>query len=250
MGWSKSRRLMRFPQWITIDCHNYCDASCGYCVYAELAADNEYPQSFMDFGLFERLVAEMVEHADEIDSTRFGNIAEHFMTPKHWFYTEHFLASGLTMYITSNMTHIDAATMDRLDELGWDHGELVAHVQPGMGVDYENQLLNLKEAQRRWGDRVQHCVIDPPRGWADYDASIPFRKATRCDAGRPDHTMIIGFDGRVQLCCQDVRQSVIVGDLNNETISEVWNCEKVADARRALSNGEMKLCNNCEWGAT
>ncbi len=235
---------MIFPKWFTIDCHNYCDATCDYCVYKDLTAK----QSFMKFGLFKRIVAEMVEHADEIDSTRFGNIAEHFMTPKHWPYTEHFLGSGLTMYITSNMTHIDTAAMDRLDSLGWDRGELVAHVQSGMGVDEKTQVRNLLEAQRRWGDRVQHCIIDPPRQWADYDASIPFRKATRCSAERPDHTMIIGFDGRVQLCCQDVRQSVILGNLNDSTIAECWNGEKRAAVLKNLSEGGMKLCNHCEWG--
>ena len=233
--------MSKFPKWLTIDCHNYCDASCSYCVYKELTG----PKSFMDFDLFKRICSEMIDHSNEIESTRFGNIAEHFMTPRHWEYTEHFLACGLTMYITSNMTHLDAAAMNLLDELGWDHGELVAHVQPGMGVDYDIQMANLKEAQRRWGDRVQHCVIDPVREWA---GTVPFRKATRCEADRPAHTMIIGYDGRVQLCCQDTRQTVIVGDLNNETISECWNGERFAEARRTIAAGGMDLCNHCEWG--
>jgi radical SAM protein with 4Fe4S-binding SPASM domain len=59
-------------------------------------------------------------------------------------------------------------------------------------------------------------------------------------------------DGRVSSCKQDFSGKVSWGDLNNNTIQEVWNLEKYLDARKGQIEGEYKkttsLCKNChQW---
>lgn len=58
----------------------------------------------------------------------------------------------------------------------------------------------------------------------------------------------IGWDGRVLGCSADLNGTQIFGDLNHQTIMEVWNSEKVRRHRRLLKQKrylELPLCAEC-----
>lgn len=237
-----------FPKWLTIDVHNYCNASCTYCPWPELRGDKDYPKGTMGFDLFMRIIDEIAENIEHVEGIRFGNIAESLILDYIWMCMEYTLSKKVPLYLTSNMTHMTPAAMDRFDVMGWE-GEVYAHVQPDMGVDYEEQQYHLEEARRRWGDRVVDTQILRPRKWPG-DPELAWRPATYCYADRPLHTMIVNFDGRVQLCCNDVRQEEILGNLATETISDVWNGEGYKALFERMTEAKVELCNTCSWGAT
>ena len=59
----------------------------------------------------------------------------------------------------------------------------------------------------------------------------------------------INYDGVVQLCDSDIEQRVILGDVNTQTIKEVWNGEKFEKIRgyhaNALRNN-IDICRGCD----
>ncbi len=60
--------------------------------------------------------------------------------------------------------------------------------------------------------------------------------------------MSIAWDGRVLGCSADLNGQQIFGDLNNQTIMEVWNGEGMRRHRRLLKQrryDELDLCANC-----
>jgi radical SAM protein with 4Fe4S-binding SPASM domain len=61
--------------------------------------------------------------------------------------------------------------------------------------------------------------------------------------------LTILWDGRVNLCCMDNEGEVIIGDLNRETIWDVWkNNQQMRDNMRNSKNGAGKLpviCQKC-----
>ncbi len=239
--------LSPFPKHVTIDVHNYCDAKCSYCPYERLAADPNYAQGEMEPGLFLLLLDQCQENLAHLESMRFGNIAESLVLPRIWWAMECAISRELPLYIDSNMTRMDAAALDRLEAIGFT-GKVFAHVQPDMGVDFQNQWTNYAEALTRWGpDRVELVQIDRPRKWAG-DKTIPQRNAKRCTANRPYDTMIIGFDGVVQLCCVDVDRKRTVGSVAHATMAKIWAGASFEKARRDLEKGWNTLCNKCEWG--
>ena len=58
--------------------------------------------------------------------------------------------------------------------------------------------------------------------------------------------MYILWDGRVCLCCMDYDGKVILGDLNKQTIKEVWDNSKwIRDKHEQGKFDELELCRDC-----
>ena len=75
-----------------------------------------------------------------------------------------------------------------------------------------------------------------------------------CAAGRPLGEMVVSFNGDVVLCCNDMTQEEIVGNLKKSSIEEVWNGEIMLDKISRIyfgkSSPEDFICKNCEFGVT
>ncbi len=63
-------------------------------------------------------------------------------------------------------------------------------------------------------------------------------------------TMSIGWDGRVVGCAADLNGHDILGDLNHESIMDVWNSDRLMyyrDMHRAGRFRELDLCRECNF---
>lgn len=66
--------------------------------------------------------------------------------------------------------------------------------------------------------------------------------------GYPWRTMVILYDGRVVICCMDYNGIQVVGDVNKNTIEEIWNSEKYKKIRgdfKKLKYAKYPICNKC-----
>ena len=82
--------------------------------------------------------------------------------------------------------------------------------------------------------------------WAGNTWKMRTRPRTSCI--RAMNQIMVLWDGRVALCCFDGEGRVILGDLNTQTIREVFNGEKAVHYREAHNNGkrsELELCRDC-----
>ncbi len=64
----------------------------------------------------------------------------------------------------------------------------------------------------------------------------------------PWREMIINYDGTVTFCCMDFNSVVIVGNIREHTIEQVWTGEKMQQLRRLHLEGrysEIPICRNC-----
>ncbi len=72
-----------------------------------------------------------------------------------------------------------------------------------------------------------------------------------CEQNRPIERMHILSDGRVIFCCQDWSHSVVLGNIKDNTISEIWNGEKYNKVRESLYNKNCEspmICQLCKLG--
>ena len=82
--------------------------------------------------------------------------------------------------------------------------------------------------------------------WAGAMYPVRVRPTSSCD--RALHQIFVLWDGRVSLCCFDGEGEVILGDLNTQTIREVFNGDIAFGIREAHQNGrrgELILCKDC-----
>lgn len=63
----------------------------------------------------------------------------------------------------------------------------------------------------------------------------------------PWQMMSITWDGDVVPCCYDYDKKYVLGNVNNNTLLEIWNGDKMKHLRRAFSSNivENELCKNC-----
>lgn len=60
--------------------------------------------------------------------------------------------------------------------------------------------------------------------------------------------MIVRPDGKVSLCCNDPLGKYSLGDLNEQSIKEVWYGEQYNTIRNKIISGRKNLdkCNRCD----
>lgn len=60
--------------------------------------------------------------------------------------------------------------------------------------------------------------------------------------------MMINWDGKVSACCADYDNFMVVGDLNDQTIKEIWLGEEMEKYRKLIVNNEhwkLPICKDC-----
>ena len=60
-------------------------------------------------------------------------------------------------------------------------------------------------------------------------------------------SVVIGWDGRVVPCCFDYDATVTLGDLNTQSLRDIWNSERYVTLRKKELEGrnDTPLCRNC-----
>ena len=91
-----------------------------------------------------------------------------------------------------------------------------------------------------------HAFLHLEGNWAGEMWPMRVKPTTACS--RALNQIMVLWDGRVSLCCFDGEGEVILGDLNTQTIREVFNGPPATGIRQAHAEGkrgELKLCATC-----
>ncbi|MDH1977192.1 radical SAM/SPASM domain-containing protein [Aliarcobacter butzleri] len=61
----------------------------------------------------------------------------------------------------------------------------------------------------------------------------------------PFEILMVAYDGKVALCCDDFAAELKLGNLNNMSIKEVFNSKKMQDIRKQFYTQKLDLCKEC-----
>jgi len=99
-----------------------------------------------------------------------------------------------------------------------------------------------------------NLTVKPLHNYADQVHNIrslgnfPENNSDRRVCVEPWRGLVIGWDGVVVPCCNDFDYKYTLGDVNVNTLVEIWNSEKIQELRRCQSLGLQKsdeLCKGC-----
>lgn len=133
-----------------------------------------------------------------------------------------------------------------LDELGVDkRGSLYTHAPRGSrrarverkyGVVPGSGKLGQFELQNRSGN------ID----WFRAPLEEPLKKM----CVRPFRFMVVNYDGKVTVCCNDYHRDIEMGDVNKQSLVDIWNGERFNAYRVALlaKDRDIGMCRGCDYG--
>ncbi len=233
------------------------------------------------------------QHEDVRGHVIFCNMGEMFMDKNVQQKINYVMESGLEMIIQTNGSLLTPQRAELLLESGYKgpvyvsfHG-ITKEVYEGiMGLDYDKSLANvLHMAGLPLNLQIRAYAHKWPRGeakkvsrfWEDHGMGLRYgfhapnartglvedlRRSTfkypgkwlrGCKKGLPLRDMIISWDGKAVLCCEDMGRKVILGDVSQSSIVDVWNsarAEKTMDYLWGGAYGKSDdfICRTCEFG--
>ena len=117
------------------------------------------------------------------------------------------------------------------------------HYRTTMVAHPEIKLDELQEFVERGGVAIQY------QSWCGEIYPYQRRRWTKCP--RALTQMTVNYKGEVVLCCFDPFGKVLFGDLNSQTMEEIWTSPKHRELQRMHAQGrgnEMLLCEACTEG--
>ncbi len=96
--------------------------------------------------------------------------------------------------------------------------------------------------------RLKDEVLSNRSGDADNAKAIDKSLPLWCSL--PFEQLYLNYAGAVILCCSDVLWKVVLGNINNNTIKEIWCNQQFTEIRKALLLGrrdKIKACKRCDF---
>jgi MoaA/NifB/PqqE/SkfB family radical SAM enzyme len=102
----------------------------------------------------------------------------------------------------------------------------------------------IDEIKAFWQQRCRSVVVVPE---TPLTRNLDVGEPTPYECKRPEEQVVILADGTIVLCCCDWHGTVPVGHVNDGSVLETWNGEKMQAYRKLLVSGEMvqPICNTC-----
>jgi sulfatase maturation enzyme AslB (radical SAM superfamily) len=272
-------RAPRLPDIVQIEATNICNARCTFCP----RDDMKRRQGVMDMALFTKIVDECAVLG--IGHVRMHNYGEAFVDkklPEKIAYAKSkripevgvitngsLLGPDVARAVTEagldaiNIS-LDAAGKETFEatRLGLKYDKVIANVEglvrirrelgrnrPKLILSFVRQDNSAEEQAfiDHWSAVADKIHITELHNWA---GTLKRRAEVNFPCYRQWLTFTVLWDGRVSLCCADLDGRVIVGDLNEQSIADVWNGDAYRRVRREqLESGGPAICRNCDLPA-
>ncbi len=115
--------------------------------------------------------------------------------------------------------------------------------------------IDAEAAVRYWKSRgvgAQYTVLENRGGnTKQFNALLSGKKRLFRDCTRLFKAACITFDGDMVLCCTDYYRAMVLGNIRNSSIREVWNSPRAVGIRRDFLRGDLRnnpLCARCTVG--
>lgn len=274
----KQTRSWSMPNIYIIETTNHCDRKCQICPHQSL----ERPKGFMDLELYKKII-DQIPHAELVFPYFLGEPLLHKDIYEMIKYSK---SKGLYTSISTGGKLLNEANCRKLVESGLDHLQVSLHstneeayetidskadfqtllknidqflsINNGK-IDFYISIITLDSGIKDWKDFVNQ--------WRAKGAKVRFKfftdwnsekeaikkfalKPRKNETGPCDwlwQQFHILWDGRVVPCCFDYDARHVLGDVNKNSIHEIWNSAPYAKIREAhLKDGSsVKLCAKC-----
>src|SRR6188472_1414168 len=269
-------RAPSMPEIVQIEATNICNAKCVFCPRDEM----HRRQGIMSLELFKKIVDECAELG--ITHVRMHNYGEAFVDRKLVEKVRYAKQKGIkdvgmisngsliTEPIARGMIDagldainisVDASGKEVFEatRIGLKYDKVIANIErlvrirgelgktrPKLILSFVRQNNSLDEQAfiEHWRTIADKIHVTDLHNWA---GTLNTESDVNYPCYRPWLTFTVLWDGRVSLCCADFDGKTILGDLNTQSIAEIWNAQPYRDARRQhLESGGPDICRACD----
>jgi len=231
-----------YPIMVDVELTNTCNFSCEMCPVGN--DELKRPQGFMSDKTWRAVLNELDSHKTPVRFVRWGEPTLHPLLYEYITDAKH---HGLLAHLTTNGSKLDIELTCRS---GLDSIKFSAHNWRGV-FDVAKELF--QREVRPFITVSGYESISIPDGCCDDSMCMEIRDLS-CPSGKyypcPEvfSKLSVDWDGKVTACCGDYNRKMVVGDIHENTLAEIWNCDKLNRYRKMLSemrHAELPLCRNC-----
>lgn len=118
-------------------------------------------------------------------------------------------------------------------------------------VETEDNKKETKDYLQKWKNQADRISISSVHNWTGAINSGDKLKKGRREPCRLLWTdMVISWNGDVPLCCHDYENKIILGNIEQQSIKEIWGGEKLRKIRKWHKKNSFEkilLCKNCQY---
>jgi radical SAM protein with 4Fe4S-binding SPASM domain len=265
----QTSKSLPMPAIVDIEMTNHCNLRCKMCDRQRMSR----LRGFMPEHIFCKVVDECQKYKIPL---RFIGWGEPFLHPKLIDYLEY--AKPLALHVTNNGQIISERNMRDLVKLGLDSiifsfqgATKKGYEEMRIGSDYDKLIRNINKLIEIRGNKdkpfihVSSTMTNESRDeisafvnhWNATVDSVGFGKTNMHDqAGDKDyrpcmevwHKLTVKWDGQVSACCGDFDNTLVVGNMKDFTLKEIWEGEELKAVRTLLDNNRhrsLTLCKDC-----
>lgn len=100
-----------------------------------------------------------------------------------------------------------------------------------------------------WLDKVDEVLISPSRPIGSRTSALVQNGMIRIPCYMLYEMMVVYWDGKVGLCCEDWFNEATLGDVSRDTLDMIWNGRRFSQVRRLHEKGRfdrLALCRDCD----
>lgn len=240
----------KFPIEIEIETLNRCNGSCSFCPVNVNMPQREYAK--MSEGLFYKIIKELSEHNYEGKISLYSNnepLLDERIIKFHEYAKSMLPNAYFSLYTNGSLLNKEMMLklIKFLDSLVIDNYNNDLKVNSNLQEIYEYlQKNNELKDKVHFSLRKQNEVLYSRGGQAPNKKKV---KPLKSKCLLPFRQFVIRPDGKVSLCCNDALGKYTLGDINYNSIAEIWNGDKCLEIRKEMNaNGRknLSLCKVCD----
>lgn len=228
-----------FLEIIEVGVSKNCNLHCNYCPNTFLT--QKPAEQIMSMPLFEKILENLkkINFQGKFTFHRYNeplivNVEQYIVAAKKYL-------PKISAELSTNGSMLSKARLEKLQETPVDKIIVTQHTKKGF-IDNLDKIPDnlLKNVDVRYGDEL--ILVNR--------AGILWK--TQKELSKPcyyvEKALAVNSDGQVPLCADDYYSKIVLGNLKNESLEEIWNKPSVSKLREQLIKGNRKfinLCRNC-----
>lgn len=280
--YAKNQCVSEYPLLVDIELSTVCNLHCPMCYTITEEFKKSVSKQFMDWALFQKIVDEI---GGKVPAVRLSLRGEPTLHPEFVSCIRYCKEKGIgEVSFLTNGSKLNEELFVEIAEAG---ASWITVSIDGVGKTYEHirrplrfadTLQKLKDihkikAQKGWKrpvikiQSIWPAIQENPSefyntfepyvdliafnplisGYSSHDTSgVVYMDAFSCP--QIYQRLVIGADGRVLLCSNDEEGRCILGDVNKQSVYEIWHSEALEKVRRLHKKGafrELEVCGLC-----
>jgi len=256
---------------MTIEPVHGCDKRCPFCSLSQYPADSEV--HYMDSNLFyNNILSFLKRHQTKFSKISFSRFGEPTMHPDllDFIYQTRQAKPESKVTVITNGHQLrkrgDTSYIRELIKAGASHimidcyeyetFEIFENDKDGLEIEpsygekgtvwhtFENKILHVSFLNKPINQVDTQAGSVPYKNWESYSID-PKKLPKRVPCFQLCHQIVILYNGNVPICCKDGSKSLILGNIQERSIEEIWGSDFANELRYALFNCDRELIPPC-----